>query len=131
MSNLLFFSRSSAYRHAARTELHRARMLPPGFERNQTRKRAKALRELARNEAWLEGQTLQAHRSRPQFVTPWAISSLSIAPAGADENVLPRQQQAQVSRRRVNRDGLDGALVDGSLVDGPLAASVPDPQSSH
>ena len=126
MSNLLFFSRSSAYRHAARTELYRARMLPPGFDRNQARKRAKALRDLARNEAWLEGQTLQAHRSRPQFVTLWITSSVSIAPAGADENVLPRQQQAQASRRRVNQDGLDRAVVDGSL-----AASVLDPQPSH
>jgi hypothetical protein len=131
MSNLLFFSRSSAYRHAARTELYRARMLPPGFERNQARKRAKALRDLARNEAWLEGQTLQAHRSHPPFVTPWVTSGVSIAHAGADENVLPRQQQALISRRRVNVDGFDRALVDGSLVDGSLAASVPDPQSSH
>ena len=126
MSNLLFFNRSSAYRHAARTELHRARMLLPGFERNQARKRAEALRDLARNEAWLEGQILQTHRSRPPFVTPWVTSSVSIAPAGADENVLPRQQQAQASRRRVNQDGLDRAVVDGSL-----AASVLDPQPSH
>jgi hypothetical protein len=128
MSNLLFFSLSSAYRHAARTELHRARMLSPGFERNQARKRARALRDLARNEAWLEGQTLRAHRNRPPFVTPWVTSSVSIAPAGADEIVLPRQQQARASRRRVNQDALDRTVVDGSLVDGSLAASVPDPQ---
>ena len=62
MSNLLFFRRCFAYRHAARTELHKARMLPPGPERNQARKLARALRDLARNEAWLEGQTLGSRR---------------------------------------------------------------------
>jgi hypothetical protein len=120
MSNLLFFSRSSAYRHAARTELQRARMLRPGFERNHARKRAKALRDLARNEAWLEGQPLPMHRSHyPRFATPQVTLNASIAPAGTDENVLPRQQQALASRRRVNLDGLDCFR----------AASAPDPQS--
>jgi hypothetical protein len=56
MSNLLFYSRSCAYRHAARAELRRARALPAGPLRNQARQRARALRDLARDEAWLEGQ---------------------------------------------------------------------------
>jgi hypothetical protein len=64
MSNLLFFSRSCAYRHAARTELQQARLLLPGSERNQMRRRARALRDLARNEAWLEGRPLRRH---PRF----------------------------------------------------------------
>jgi hypothetical protein len=67
MSNLLFFRRCFAYRHAARMELHKARMLPPGPERNQARKLAKALRDLARDEAWLEGQTLPRHRNDARF----------------------------------------------------------------
>jgi hypothetical protein len=71
MSNLLFFSRSCAYGHAARTELHNARLLPRGSERNQARKRARALRDLARNEAWPPGATLK----------------LSIASAGSHQNV--------------------------------------------
>jgi hypothetical protein len=121
MSNLLFFSRSSAYRHAARTELHRARMLRPGAERNRARNRARALQDLARNEAWLEGQTPPMRRSRSQlrFVAPWITLNSPMAPAGLDENVLPRQQQALASRRRVNQDSLDCFR----------AASVPDPQS--
>ena len=39
MSNLLFFRRSCAYRHAARTELHKARSLPRGMERDQALQR--------------------------------------------------------------------------------------------
>jgi hypothetical protein len=67
MNNLLFFRRCFAYRHAARMELRKARMLPPGPKRNQARKFARALRDLARNEAWLEGQTLRTHRNEPRF----------------------------------------------------------------
>jgi hypothetical protein len=57
MSNLLFFRRSCAYRHAARTELRGARSLPHGTQRDQALQRVRALRDLARDEAWLEGQT--------------------------------------------------------------------------
>jgi hypothetical protein len=67
MSNLLFIRRCFAYRHAARMELHKARMLPPGAERDQARKLARALRDLARDEAWLEGQTLRTHRSNARL----------------------------------------------------------------
>jgi hypothetical protein len=68
MSNLLFFRRSCAYRHAARTELHKARSLPRGTARDQALQRVRALRDLARDEAWLEGQTLRIYRGDHQFV---------------------------------------------------------------
>lgn len=68
MSNLLFFRRSCAYRHAARTELRQARSLPSGTERDQALQRARALRDLARDEAWLEGQTRRMVRGDHQFV---------------------------------------------------------------
>jgi hypothetical protein len=56
MGNLLFFRLSCAYRHAARLELQAARALPCGAARNAARGRAMALKELAREQAWLEGQ---------------------------------------------------------------------------
>jgi hypothetical protein len=68
MSNLLFFRRSCAYRHAARTELRQARSLPRGMERDQALQRVRALRDLARDEAWLEGQTRRMVRGDHQFV---------------------------------------------------------------
>ncbi len=118
MSNLLFFSRSCAYRHAARMELLGARMLLPGSERNQMRKRARALRDLARNEAWLEGRTL---RSRPRPAATMSNSERIDNARGLEleRALLSRQQQAQPSRRRINQDGLECFR----------AASVPDPQS--
>lgn len=57
MSNLLFFRRSLAYRHAAIETMRKARGMPPGPERHAMRRFARALGELARTEAWLEGQT--------------------------------------------------------------------------
>ena len=57
MSNLLFFRRSLAYRHAAIETIRKARVMPPGLERRATRRFARALGELAKTEAWLEGQT--------------------------------------------------------------------------
>ena len=56
MSNLLFLRRSYAYRHAAAAAFRNARALPIGSERNGQRVLARALSELARTEAWLEGQ---------------------------------------------------------------------------
>jgi hypothetical protein len=56
MGNLLFLRRSCAYRHAAVEMMRKARILPPGSERRATRQVARALKDLARNEAWLEGQ---------------------------------------------------------------------------
>src|SRR5271167_521298 len=74
MSNLVFLRRCFAYRHAARMELHKARMLPPGPARNQARKLAKALRDLARDEAWLEGQTLRTYRNDARVAIGTSLS---------------------------------------------------------
>ena len=57
MSNLLFFSRSVAYRHAALEMMCKARAMPLGPERRTPRQLARALLNLAKTEAWLEGQT--------------------------------------------------------------------------
>ena len=64
MSNLLFLRRSYAYRHAAAMAFRRARALPIGPQRNVDRVLARGLSELARAEAWLEGQ--RSHG--PQFL---------------------------------------------------------------
>ena len=56
MSNLVFFRRSLAYRHAALELMREARALPPGWERSGKRHLARALLDLAKTEAWLEGQ---------------------------------------------------------------------------
>ena len=57
MSNLLFFRRSCAYRNAAVEMMRKARAMPLGSERRAARQLARALRDLAKTEAWLEGQT--------------------------------------------------------------------------
>jgi hypothetical protein len=64
MGNLLFLRRSYAYRHAAAAAFRNARALPIGSERNVQRVLGRALSELARTEAWLEGQ--RCHH--PQFL---------------------------------------------------------------
>jgi hypothetical protein len=56
VSDLLFFRRSCAYRCAAVETLRKARAMPPGSERRAAGKLARALRDLANTEAWLEGQ---------------------------------------------------------------------------
>jgi hypothetical protein len=61
VSNLLFFSRSVAYRHAALELMRKARAMPPGPERRAPRQLARALLNLAKTEAWLEGQTTRPH----------------------------------------------------------------------
>jgi hypothetical protein len=66
MSNLLFLRRSYEYRHAAATVFRRARALPTGAERNMARVLARGLRDLARTEAWLEGDRCHARRQRPE-----------------------------------------------------------------
>ena len=55
-SNLLFLRRSFAYRYAAAEMLRQARAFPPGPERTAATQVARALKDLARDEAWLEGQ---------------------------------------------------------------------------
>ena len=57
MSNLLFFRRSYAYRNAAAEMMRKARAMPLGPERRAARQLARALKDLAKTEAWLEGQT--------------------------------------------------------------------------
>jgi hypothetical protein len=56
MSNLLFLRRSYAYRHAAVEMICQARAMPPGSERRAVHQLARALKDLAKNEAWLEGR---------------------------------------------------------------------------
>jgi hypothetical protein len=60
VSNLLFFRRSLAYRNSAAEMMRNARALPLGAERRATHQLARALMDLARTEAWLEGQTPHA-----------------------------------------------------------------------
>jgi hypothetical protein len=57
VTNLLFFRRSLAYRNAAAEMVRKARAMPPGSERRALRQLARALNDLAKTEAWLEGQT--------------------------------------------------------------------------
>jgi hypothetical protein len=57
VSNLLFFRRSFAYRNAAAEMMRKAREMPLGPERRAARQLARALKDLAKTEAWLEGQT--------------------------------------------------------------------------
>jgi hypothetical protein len=63
MSNLLFLRRSYQYRHAAVVAVRRARAMPVGCERTKALVVARGLRDLARTEAWLEGETA---RQRPE-----------------------------------------------------------------
>ena len=66
MSSLLFLRRSYEYRHAAATVFRKARALPMGAERNMARVLARGSRDLARTEAWLEGNRCHARRQRPE-----------------------------------------------------------------
>lgn len=81
MSNLLFFRRSLATRHAAAETMRRAREMPPGPDRRAMRRLARALRDLAQTEAWLEGQrpsqraSAYQHRGRAVGFEACAIGS--------------------------------------------------------
>ena len=67
MSNLLFIRRSLQLRHAAAAAMRKARAMPIGPERIAARRLARGLKEYARTEAWLEGQSsLASHGSRPR-----------------------------------------------------------------
>lgn len=66
MSNLLFIRRSLALRHAAVMAMRAARAMPVGPERSAARRRARGLKELARTEAWLEGQSPLADQASRQ-----------------------------------------------------------------
>src|ERR1700754_4390003 len=62
MGKVVFLYRSLAYRNAAADMLRKARKLPRGAERSAARRYAKALRDLARTEAWLEGRIAREPR---------------------------------------------------------------------
>jgi hypothetical protein len=64
VSNVVFLRRSYAYRHAAVEMMRRAREMPPGLARRTARRYALALRDLARTEAWLEGEVATAEFAR-------------------------------------------------------------------
>ena len=85
MGVLLFFRRSCAYRHAARTELSEARSLPRGSERDRALKRARALFDLARDQAWLEGQA-RTHRNDRRFGTASVAPERIAVHSDCDEN---------------------------------------------
>jgi hypothetical protein len=77
VSNLVFFRRSLAYRHAAVEMMRKARALPPGSERSAIRHLARALADLAKTEAWLEGQP------RPRSPDPTASQPRRTIRSGA------------------------------------------------
>lgn len=56
VSNLLFFRQSGAYRNAAVELTRKARDMALGPEQCATRRLARAFSDLAKTEAWLEGQ---------------------------------------------------------------------------
>jgi hypothetical protein len=67
MSNLLFIRRSLQLRHAAIAAMRNARAMPVGAERTAARRLARGLKECARTEAWLEGQSsLESYGPRPR-----------------------------------------------------------------
>ncbi len=70
MSNLLFFRRSLATRNAAVEVMRKARAMPPGPERRAVRQLARALNDLAKTEAWLEGQTPRRRAAVYERVQP-------------------------------------------------------------
>jgi hypothetical protein len=63
MGKVVFLYRSLAYRNAAADILRKARKLPRGAERSAARRYAKALRDLAQTEAWLEGRVAREART--------------------------------------------------------------------
>jgi hypothetical protein len=60
MGQIVYLYRSLAYRNAAAEMLRKARTLPRGPERRAARRYARALREMAQTEAWLEGRVSEA-----------------------------------------------------------------------
>jgi hypothetical protein len=63
MGNLLFLRGSYKYRYPAASAFRKARALPVGPERDMARVLARGLRDLARTEAWLEGDRSRRQRS--------------------------------------------------------------------
>ena len=69
MGKVVFLYRSLAYRNAAADILRKARKLPRGAERSAARRYAKALRDLSRTEAWLEGRVAREPRQAPRMTS--------------------------------------------------------------
>jgi hypothetical protein len=67
MGKVVFLYRSLAYRNAAADILRKARKLPRGAERSAARRYAKALRDLAQTEAWLEGRVADEPQQMPRL----------------------------------------------------------------
>jgi hypothetical protein len=67
MGKVVFLYRSLAYRNAAADMLRKARKLPRGAERSAARRYAKALRDLAKTEAWLEGRVADEPQAMPRL----------------------------------------------------------------
>jgi hypothetical protein len=80
VSNLLYLRRSLAYRGAAVEMMRKARGKPFGPERRSALQLARALKDLAKTEAWLEGQTLD--RRPVTYRQDCAASLAEPAPAG-------------------------------------------------
>jgi hypothetical protein len=93
MSNLLFLLRSCEYRHAAVAVFRRARAMPIGSERNMARVLARGLRDLARTEAWLEGQSFYARRFRHANPDCTTVSPV-LEPEMSDRRSGTTQEQA-------------------------------------
>jgi len=105
VSNLLFFRRSLAYRNAAVEAMRKARAMPPGPERRATRRFARALGDLAKTEAWLEGQTPRLRSAAWQRQQPRS--------AATDRAVARPAGPAITFQRGLNRaaGGVDGTLA--------------------
>src|SRR5258708_36079595 len=83
VGNLLFFRRSYAYRSAAAELMRKTRAMPLGSERRAARQLARALKDLAKTEAWLEGQTPRLRRAAYAHVhTRSALRSASLQEEG-------------------------------------------------
>jgi len=85
VSNLLFFRPSLATRHAAVERMRQARAMPPGPERRATRRFARALSDLAKTEAWLEGQAPRPRASAYEH----SGRAVGLAEAGYREHISP------------------------------------------
>jgi hypothetical protein len=77
MSNLLFLRRSYEYRYAAATAFRKARALPVGSERDMARVLARGLRDLARTEAWLEGDRSRRQHLQSPLTPPSSEKDMS------------------------------------------------------
>ena len=109
MSNLLFFRRSLAVRNAAVETMRKARAMTPGPERRATRQLARALGDLAKTEAWLEGQTPRlrpvAHRQEIPPVVSWSARPARVPGTGITfQRALNRSAQGWTDTLQESRN---------------------------